>query len=107
MTLTHLRDQLDKYSMVITLDYLNKALTDEKSVARLMGMNSNFQQVRLPVYCCNRSCCTFLWTCISPLKLISFAEQHWGTISLSMSIGKQSAFQCFPKRMHLQSQLQK
>ena len=43
--LTHLRDQLDKYSMHTALDYLNKALLDDASVRRLLGMNAGFQQV--------------------------------------------------------------
>ena len=48
MTLTHLRDQLDKYSMAIALDYLTKALQDDASVRRLMGMNATFREVCSP-----------------------------------------------------------
>ena len=45
MSLTHLRDQLDKYSMSIALDYLGSQLQAEGAVKRLLAMNSNFREV--------------------------------------------------------------
>lgn len=48
MTLTGLRDQLDKYSMTTALDYLNTNLQNEGAIRRLLGMNATFNEVRHP-----------------------------------------------------------
>lgn len=47
MTLTNVRDQMDKYSLETAGEYLAKACTDEAPVRNLLARDRDLQQVGL------------------------------------------------------------